>query len=636
MPRIILLQIKNKFMKRIILLSCMLIASVCRSSATYTTVTVSDSISTNTHWTCDKQYLLKGYVYVTAGATLTIDAGTIIKGDKDTKGALIVERNAKLMAMGTVTSPIVFTSAQDAGNRTYGDWGGVILCGNAPVNWAAGYAQVEGGPRSLYGGSDPHDNSGELHYVRIEFAGIAFSPNNEVNGLTLCGVGDATKVDHIQVSYSGDDAVEFFGGTVNTKYMVALATWDDDFDTDNGYQGKNQFCVVVRDPYAADNSGSKAFESDSYQGNPAPTYSGIPADVSKMTRPVFSNCTIIGPLVSPTSTAWDPQFVAGAQIRRGSALSILNSVFAGWPATLLIDESAAAYGSTVANIGSGELQFKNNIISGTSSTGGFPKDIVFVKDGARSLTPTTSNADSTSTGTDWSVLAMEAGPWTWLKDPANHNTVYPTEQTGVRLGNPFNLSNPGLVPTSSSPICFNSAHAFNPNHPINYDTSGGYVNYNVPAVAPDFSSTKASDPFFTVTNYVGAFAGTGTSTDNWMKGWCEFNPNNADYDVTCYVAPIDTTTSVANVGNSNFGGAKVFPNPASGNATLLMNVLQTGTVKINVIDMTGKVAMEVYNGVLTSGEQTIDFNTDRLTSGMYIISITSDKRQKTIRFSVVK
>ncbi len=616
----------------------MLVASLSKLSA-QGVINVQDSISTNTHWTCDNQYLLKGYVYVTSGSTLTIDPGVIIKGDKNTKGALIVERGAKIMAMGTATSPIIFTSNEDAGNRTYGDWGGVILCGKAPVNWNAGFSTVEGGPRSLYGGTDIHDNSGELHYVRIEFGGIAFSPNNEVNGLTFCGVGDGTSVDHIQVSYSGDDSYEWFGGNVNAKYLVAFAGWDDDFDTDNGYQGKNQFVVGLRDPYAADQSGSKAFESDSYQSG---TYTGSPVDNTKLTMPVFSNCTVIGPMVSPTSTAFDPQYVAAAQIRRGSALSILNSIFAGYPCGLLIDESSASFGSTVANIGSGELQFRNNIISGTSSTGGFQKDIVFVKDGARSLTPTTSNADTTSTGTDWSTLASVAGPWTWLTGAANANKIYSTEQTGVRLGNPFNLTNPGMVPTSTSPVVYatwkgnNGAttYTFNPTLPISYDTTGDSVNYNVPGVAPNFTTTKASNSFFTRTNYVGAFAGTGSTSDNWMKGWCEFDPNNADYTGNCYVAP--NTTAVSTIGMSTVGAAKVFPNPAYDKATVLLNVKQAGDVKITVLDMSGKAVMEVFNGHSNSGDMSVDFSTSNLSNGLYVISIQSDRKVKTLKLSVIK
>lgn len=619
-------------MKKLFLCSALAIAAYCKSFA-YTTITVKDSISTNTTWSCDKQYLLKGYVYVTAGATLTIEPGTIIKGDKDTKGALIIERGAKIMAVGTASQPIVFTSNIEPGSRTYGDWGGVILCGKSLVNWTAGQAQVEGGPRSFYGGTDIHDNSGTMQYVRIEFGGVAFSPNNEVNSLTFCGVGDGTTIDHIQASYGGDDAFEFFGGTVNTHHMVSYRTWDDDFDTDNGYQGKNQFLAVIRDPYSADLSGSKAFESDSYLGG---TYSGIPADNTKMNRSIFSNCTIIGPLVSPTSTAFDPNFVAGAHLRRGSGMSILNSVFAGWPAGLLIDESSSAYGSTVANIMTNELQFRNNIICGSPV---FPstttrKDVFFVKDGARSLTPTTTMGDTTSTGTDWSTLTGFSGPVAFLNNPSFKNKTYASMSGSVFLGNPFNLSNPNLVPNSTSPICFNSAHPFNPNLPLNYDTTSSYANYNVPAVPPEFTTSKASDAFFTKVNYVGAFAGTGKTSDNWMRGWTNFDPVNENYDLTCYVAPDPSSVATVNA-DANFS-ARVFPNPANTVATVLVDVTTDGAMTITLSDMTGKKVKEIMNGEVRSGEQTFSFSTTDLSSGLYIININTENKQKSLKISVIK
>ncbi|RZK35197.1 MAG: T9SS C-terminal target domain-containing protein, partial [Hymenobacter sp.] len=214
------------------------------------TVTVNAPITTNTTWSASSKYLLKGYVYVRSGATLTIEAGTVIFGDKDTKGALIVEPGAMLMAIGTAAKPIVFTSNQPKGSRNYGDWGGLIIAGNAPVNSIVNGVQptIEGGPTTKYGGTNATDNSGVLQYVRLEFGGVAFSPNNEVNGLTLAGVGSSTVLDHIQVSYSGDDSFEWFGGTVNAKYLVSHRCFDDDFDTDNGFSGKIQFGVALRDP----------------------------------------------------------------------------------------------------------------------------------------------------------------------------------------------------------------------------------------------------------------------------------------------------------------------------------------------------------------------------------------------------
>ena len=622
-------------MKKFLLASSLLLSCVGASMAAVTPITVQDSIATDTHWTCDNQYLLKGYVYVTAGHILTIDPGVIIKGDKVTKGALIVERGAKIMAMGTATNPIVFTSNQPAGSRSYGDWGGVILCGNSVVNWTAGQAQVEGGPRSFYGGTDVNDNSGTMTYCRIEFGGIAFSPNNEVNGLTFCGVGTGTTINHIMVAYSGDDSYEFFGGSVNTKYLVAFAGWDDDFDTDNGYTGKNQFIVGIRDAGAADQSGSKGFESDSYQSG---TATGLAGDTTKITKCIFSNATMVGPLNSPAFTGADPNYVAGAHIRRGSAISVLNSLILGWPCGVLVDESSASFGSTVANIGLGINQFRNNIIAGTANTT-FNKDVVFVKDGARSLTPTTSNSDTTVTGTDWSVLAggVDLGPISWFKDPAYHNKSYATVSGGVQLANPFSATNPVLVPNSTSPLVYSSVHfpswapgndIFDPNSPLSNDTTS-QATYNMPGFAPDFVNTKANDAFFTNVNYVGAFGRTGVN-DNWMSGWCNFDPLNENYDGTCYVA--NAVTDVY----TNMMTVKVYPNPAAENATVAVDVKQSGNVKIVVADRSGRIVKEVYNGNAAAGTQTYDFSTADMANGMYVISVMVNGKHSITKLSVIK
>lgn len=205
-------------------------------------------------------YLLKGWVYICDGATLTIEPGTVIKGDKGTKAALIAERGGRLVAQGTAAEPIVFTSAQPAGERRPGDWGGIILCGRARNNQTE--MTIEGGPRSKHGGDDDADDSGVLSYVRCEFAGYPFQTDMEINGITFGSVGSGTKLDHIQVSYSNDDSYEWFGGTANAEYLVAYHGWDDDFDTDNGFSGKVQFCLAVRNPKLADQSVSNGFESD--------------------------------------------------------------------------------------------------------------------------------------------------------------------------------------------------------------------------------------------------------------------------------------------------------------------------------------------------------------------------------------
>ncbi len=610
--------------KNLLAIVLMIVSSMFMKSQAVTVVNVQDSISVNTHWTCDKQYLLFGYVYVTSGATLTIDAGVIIKGDKNSKGSLIVERGAKIMAMGTLNAPIVFTSNQAMGNRTYGDWGGVILCGTAPNNWNGGVAQVEGGPRSLYGGTNPHDNSGEMHFVRIEFAGIAFSPNNEINGLTFCSVGDATQVDHIQVSYSGDDSYEWFGGTVNTKCLVAFCGWDDDFDTDNGYQGMNQYGMALRDPFAADQSGSKSFESDSYQ---AGTYTGLTFDSTMITRPVFANYTCVGGLVSPTSTAYDPQFVAAAHIRRGSAISILNSLLIGYPAGILIDESSSSFGSTIANLVSGESQIKGVAVAGIpAGNAPGPKEVFFVHDGARSLTPTTAYGDTAIYS-----FAPWTGPWGFFLDTANHNKIYPNEQTGLRLNNPFNLANPVFVPTSTSPVAYNAAHAFHPTMPINYDTTGNYANYNVPALAPVsvMNSYILANPFFTVENHVGAFNYTGNTSDNWTSGWCNWDPLNTDYSNVC-------SNNAVPVYEANKLYLRVSPNPATDHGMIGYRVQENTNVAIALYDVIGTKVMDIFNGNVTAGAYAYKFETSNIAAGVYFINVKTKTTQENIKLVISK
>lgn len=307
-------------------------------------------IKGNRTLSADTVYLLKGFVYVVDGATLTIPAGTIIKGEKATMGSLIIEKGGKIDAQGTSTKPIVFTSNQEVGARTYGDWGGVILCGKAIINQTGGDAQVEGGPRSHYGGSNNADNSGILKYVRIEFAGYPFQPDKEINGLTFCGVGSGTTIDYIQVSYSADDSFEWFGGQVNCKHLIAFRGLDDEFDTDNGFSGNLQFLIGLRDYRKADVSGSNGFESD----NDAAGDGNLP-----ITSPVFSNVTLIGPLDTTNKSSYSSDFKRAMHIRRNSKLSVFNSVFAGWPTGLYLDGS-----NTWANAQAGELQIKNCALVG--------------------------------------------------------------------------------------------------------------------------------------------------------------------------------------------------------------------------------------------------------------------------------
>jgi hypothetical protein len=302
----------------------------------------------------DTTYLLKGFVYVTNGATLNIPAGTIIKGDKASKATLVIERGGKIMAHGTKEKPIVFTSNQPKGQRAYGDWGGIVICGNAKINLPGGTARIEGGPRSEYGGLNDSDNSGVMTYCRIEFCGVEYQVDNEINGLTMGGVGSGTTIHHIQVSHCGDDSYEWFGGNVSCKYLVAFRGWDDEFDTDNGFSGKLQFLVGIRDKNVADKSKSNGFESD----NDASGSSNAP-----FTTPVFSNVSLFGPVdLTHAPTGGNGEFQAAMHLRRNTQLKVYNSVFAGWPVGLFIEDGGK--GSAQSNAQNGLLVVKNCILAG--------------------------------------------------------------------------------------------------------------------------------------------------------------------------------------------------------------------------------------------------------------------------------
>ncbi|MGE0569008.1 MAG: T9SS type A sorting domain-containing protein [Bacteroidia bacterium] len=316
------------------------------------TQTVSSDITANTTWS--GTIVLANRVFVKNNAVLTIQPGTIIRGDNTTAGAegcLTITKGAKLMAQGTKTAPIIFTSNQPVGNRAEGDWGGVILLGKALNNQPGGVANIEGLPVSTdteFGGSDDNDNSGVLTYVRIEFAGIPLQPNKEINGLTCGSVGKATEIHHVQVSFCGDDSFEFFGGTVDCKYLIAFRGLDDDFDTDFGYRGRIQFGLIIRDPNLSDAAGdSNGFESD----NDA---TGSPAQ--PLTRAIFSNITSVGAKGSGTVVLpGGEKFEKAFRIRRNSAISVFNSLITGWEKGLSIEGSA-----TEDNITGDTSYFQNN------------------------------------------------------------------------------------------------------------------------------------------------------------------------------------------------------------------------------------------------------------------------------------
>ena len=376
-------------------------------------VVITGNITTNTELTANNTYLLKGLVRVQSGATLTIQEGTKIyganDGSPDPASALIIKPGGKLIANGTELNPIIFTSEfnRPGSSRlpTYGDWGGVIILGNAPINVPGGTAIIEG-PGDSFGGTNPDDDSGILRYVRIEYTGFAYSLNNEINGLTMGGVGRGTTLEYIQVSFGGDDSFEWFGGNVNAKYLVAFRGWDDDFDTDFGYTGKLQFLLGIRDPQIADQSTSNGFESDN---------DGSGSLNTPITSPTWWNVTLIGPKAN-SGTVINSLFGRGMHLRRSSLNKISNAIIMGWPRGIRLDGV-----NTVTGAQNGTMWVDNAIISGWTSSA---LDVA--------------NADA--------VVGFDVNTWFANSDGRTFAT-----NDEVMLTDPFNLENPNVTPLPGSP-----------------------------------------------------------------------------------------------------------------------------------------------------------------------------------------
>ena len=458
-------------------------------STTGQTIYLKGRIDADTLLRKENTYVLQGLVYMIGNHTMTIQPGTTIKGSYGGTdvAALIITRGSKLVAAGTSDNPIVFTSSSP--NPQSGDWGGIVLCGKAPINSSfqskLGLYQVEGGIDNSFGdglaGSGdavvptaiPTDSSGVLQYIRIEYAGYAFQPDKEINSLTMAGVGSKTVIDHIQTVYAKDDAFEWFGGTVNCKYLIAYKTLDDDFDTDLGYNGKVQFGLIIRDSLLADGSRSEAFESD----NDANGTSAAPK-----TTAIFSNITVIGPRAT-TSNVGNSLFRGAAHIRRNTGISIFNTIIMGWPVGIEIDATLGI--STALNIEDSTLRLRNITIAGTAQNTKF-------------------------SGTAGATIINDAAFTTWFTK-SFYNNDFLVNNTDVKLVNPFSYTAPDPTPFAAG------------NGNAKVLTGGGFTDAKFNGdtffdkVLPE-DATKAL-------TFRGGVAPSGPLS-SWWKGWTKFNYNN--------------------------------------------------------------------------------------------------------------
>lgn len=373
--------------------------------------TIPSNITANKTLTSDRVWVLKGETHVKSGAVLTIDAGTVIKSDLSSKGALVVDKGARIEAVGTAEKPIVFTSGRPVGERNPGDWAGITIIGNAPTNRTS-VGIVEGGVAGEFGlGTVTNDNSGTLKYVRIEYAGVAFATNSEVNALSLYAVGNGTTLDHIQVSYAQDDAFEFFGGNVSGKYLIAYGTKDDDFDFDYGYAGKLQFCVSYKQSGFYDSADqSNGIESDNEPSVPAGGPTG------PITKPLLSNFTFIGTNGNDVTGSTNNFAV---RFRRGSRFALHNSVLLGYKAAGFSMESSY----TAADYVAGTSTFKNNLVHAVANP--------------------YQSFDASAQG----VIIAEA-----IKTKAeSEGSVTLAAATEANLKSPFSVTAPDFMPNTGSP-----------------------------------------------------------------------------------------------------------------------------------------------------------------------------------------
>ncbi|PCC71020.1 hypothetical protein SAMN02745121_02509 [Nannocystis exedens] len=362
---------------------------------------IEGTIESDTTWTCG--HTLSGVVTVKNGAKLTVMPGVTIKGLNGS--ALVVAKGSQLIAEGTKEQPIVFTSALAEGSRARGDWGGIVLLGDAKNNLQTGSGIAEGldagNPDYAYGGGDDAYSCGSLKWVRVEYVGYELTKDNELNGVTFYSCGTGTTVDYLQVHMGKDDGIEMFGGNWSGKHVVVTGAQDDSIDCDQGYTGSLQHVALIQDPAA----GNYAFELSNQADN---------LDAEPRTAPKFVNVTAIG-----TAAGGDIETQsAGVRLKEGVAAEFYNAIFLGFHGPVI----ELTEGATEAVAAAGGIKFMNSLFFGNSA----------VDDGA---TPYVVGEGST--------FDLEG----LIEDPANNNLI---DTDPLLTGLDFTA--PNIAPTDASPV----------------------------------------------------------------------------------------------------------------------------------------------------------------------------------------
>lgn len=507
-------------------------------------ITVNANLTANTTWTKDNTYFIDGRVFVTNNATLTIQAGTVIKGRPraaQDASALVVARGAKLIADGTAAEPIVFTAQADNLNGNLGQsdrglWGGVVLLGRARTNTASGTGNIEGIPTTeplgTYGGTDDDDDSGIFRYVQIKHSGAIVATNVELNGLSMGAVGRGTTIEYIDVYAGNDDGFEWFGGTVNTKYLISSFNDDDNFDWDESFRGKGQFWFAI----GASDKGNQAMEMD---GGTTPE-DGLPYAI-----PELYNLTLIGSGAASANTN-----SAGLIFRDNSGGKVYNTIVHDYRNyAVRIETETAQSQDSAKRLAAGDLAISNSIFG--SFGAGTTNALLFLSPNAT----TGGAAPATNYTADYLTAAAQS----------NRINTDPL-LTGISR-----IKNKGLDPRPAA---------------------------GSPALTG--AKTPPSDGFFAQTDYIGAF-----KTSNWAKGWSAISTLGylTDADATVVDEPVirGSTSKIYNIAARTtlvangivFGGFTITGSQAK---TVLIRAVGPGLTPLGVTGALPDPAIELFQG----------------------------------------
>ncbi len=326
-------------------------------------IIINGVITSNMTLKKENVYVLVGIVYVAPNVTLTIEPGTLVRCDTNTLTSLVITRGAKIIAQGTETDPIVFTSNKATGDRNTADWGGIILLGDAPINKTGGVGTLEfdlDPQKAMYGGDNKESDSGILKYVRIEFSGKKTTANKPINGLSLAGVGEKTVLDYIQVTSCDDDSFQFYGGYVNASHLVSVRSADDDFDFTQGVQCNLSNSIAIRSPFLSDNYGSRCFEMETVD-----TRKGEVLDSKKeMTRVNATNITMMH--TEDIGSETEGLKHEAILIRENTFLTLTNSVISGFSHLIIFSDTVTISNEYLEKITLKDLLINDTKIIGTT------------------------------------------------------------------------------------------------------------------------------------------------------------------------------------------------------------------------------------------------------------------------------